>query len=218
MNNTSDSKISPLVPNNKPSFLSIDGLKFYYLSYKGRLNRKRFILAQILLSVLFVPMIISMAEMMDEFMMIAPSPDGFKLPKHIAKQTFSTGPRTMGLFLLTAAIGYLLISHALAVKRFHDLGISGHLTILFFIPVAQFIALFMLYLVRGQDKDNLYGPNPLAKKGTKHTRQSSNTPQDPTPEHAPPEQSYTPRYESYRTRKDENDDDSSDPPPVVRRR
>jgi uncharacterized membrane protein YhaH (DUF805 family) len=52
---------------------------------------------------------------------------------------------------------------ALMTKRLHDLGKSGWICLIVFIPVINLIAVICLLIARGNDFDNPYGPgrNPL---------------------------------------------------------
>jgi uncharacterized membrane protein YhaH (DUF805 family) len=47
---------------------------------------------------------------------------------------------------------------ALAAKRLHDLGKSGWLCLVLFIPLFGLIAVIFLLFARGDDYDNAYGP------------------------------------------------------------
>jgi uncharacterized membrane protein YhaH (DUF805 family) len=57
--------------------------------------------------------------------------------------------------------GFLLFSWAklaLAAKRLHDLGKSGWICLVLFIPFLGLIAVIFLLFARGDDYDNAYGP------------------------------------------------------------
>jgi uncharacterized membrane protein YhaH (DUF805 family) len=47
---------------------------------------------------------------------------------------------------------------ALAAKRLHDIGKTGWISAVLFIPLIGFIAVIVLLCVRGDDYDNQYGP------------------------------------------------------------
>jgi uncharacterized membrane protein YhaH (DUF805 family) len=56
--------------------------------------------------------------------------------------------------------GFILFTWAklaLAAKRFHDLGKSGWLSLVLFIPLFGLIAIIFLLVARGDDYDNQYG-------------------------------------------------------------
>jgi len=58
--------------------------------------------------------------------------------------------------------GFLLFSWAklaLAAKRLHDLGKSGWLCLVLFIPLFNLIAVIFMLVARGDDYDNQYGPS-----------------------------------------------------------
>ena len=64
--------------------------------------------------------------------------------------------------------GFLLFSWAklaLAAKRLHDLGKSGWICLVLFIPLFGLIAVIFLLFARGDDYDNAYGP---ARRATAH--------------------------------------------------
>jgi uncharacterized membrane protein YhaH (DUF805 family) len=52
------------------------------------------------------------------------------------------------------------ISFALAAKRFHDMGVTGWLTLLLFVPLANFVVVLVLLFKGGEQHDNQYGPVP----------------------------------------------------------
>jgi uncharacterized membrane protein YhaH (DUF805 family) len=57
---------------------------------------------------------------------------------------------------------------ALMAKRLHDLGKSGWICLVVFIPVINVIAVISLLIARGDDFDNPYGPSrkPLGGRGS----------------------------------------------------
>jgi len=64
--------------------------------------------------------------------------------------------------LLAVVIFFIWANLALTAKRFQDLGSSGGFSLLLLIPGFGFIAVIVLLIARGQDKDNRYGPAPSA--------------------------------------------------------
>jgi len=64
--------------------------------------------------------------------------------------------------LLAVIIFFIWASLALTAKRFQDLGSSGGFSLLLLIPGFGFIAIIVLLIARGEDKDNCYGPAPSA--------------------------------------------------------
>lgn len=55
---------------------------------------------------------------------------------------------------------YLALTLSLSVRRIHDLGYSGWLVILLFIPLINTITLLVLAVVPGQPTSNEYGAPP----------------------------------------------------------
>lgn len=65
----------------------------------------------------------------------------------------------LGLFLLYA-IGSLLPMLAVTVRRLHDIGKSGTMYFVRFIPIAGPIWLLVLLVTDGENGPNKYGPDP----------------------------------------------------------
>jgi uncharacterized membrane protein YhaH (DUF805 family) len=61
-------------------------------------------------------------------------------------------------FTLEIALVSVLLLYFPVVKRLHDMGRSGWLYLLMFIPVANFVMLLFLLFKRGDPSDNQYGP------------------------------------------------------------
>ena len=57
---------------------------------------------------------------------------------------------------VTALFSWALV--ALTAKRFHDLGVTGWLSLLLLVPGADVIMIIVLLVARGEDNDNRYGP------------------------------------------------------------
>jgi len=62
----------------------------------------------------------------------------------------------LGLILLILCV---VLSWALHVRRFHDLGLSGYYVFLFFIPLANLI-IFVLFIKKGEENSNQFGEKP----------------------------------------------------------
>jgi uncharacterized membrane protein YhaH (DUF805 family) len=76
---------------------------------------------------------------------------------------YSLALTILGLIPVVQLALILLIpsSIMIVIKRWHDLGKSGWLTLLLLIPIAGFfIALYLLF-AKGTDADNEFGPNPI---------------------------------------------------------
>ena len=68
-------------------------------------------------------------------------------------------------------IGWLSIKILLSIPiihayigRWHDLGYSGWMTLLSFIPIIGLLTSIYISLVKGEERDNKYGPNPYIEK------------------------------------------------------
>ena len=64
-----------------------------------------------------------------------------------------------GVVYLLYALGTLIPSLAVSVRRLHDIGRSGWWVLLVLVPVVGAIALLIFYVI-GSDEDNAYGPRP----------------------------------------------------------
>ncbi|MEM8898682.1 MAG: DUF805 domain-containing protein [Bacteroidota bacterium] len=53
-------------------------------------------------------------------------------------------------------------SLAVAVRRLHDVGKGGWFLLVVFIPVIGLIWLFILFVTEGEQKENVWGPDPKA--------------------------------------------------------
>ena len=65
-----------------------------------------------------------------------------------------------GILLNIAIIVLLLPSLAMSVKRLHDIDRSGFWILISFIPIVNFLLIFILYLIPGTDGENHFGPEP----------------------------------------------------------
>ena len=68
---------------------------------------------------------------------------------------YEIGP-LVGLYML----GMLIPSLAVIVRRLHDLGKSGWLFFLIFVPIFGIIVLFVWFCTEGDRKENKWGPDP----------------------------------------------------------
>lgn len=112
-----------------------------FFTYHGRLNRKPFILRGLLLGVL--SLLIS------------------TVMEAIADST-STASDFVALLLLLAIIVICVASIMLTIRRWHDLGLTGWLTLLSLIPGVNFFVGIFLWVKKGTDGSNKYGEDPLA--------------------------------------------------------
>ena len=63
------------------------------------------------------------------------------------------------IYFLLVLVG-LFFSFSLAVRRSHDLGQSGWMALLMFVPVANIIYTLCLLFVKGNNNANQFGPTP----------------------------------------------------------
>lgn len=73
---------------------------------------------------------------------------------------FGIGLDGMGLFWVLYSLGIFIPSLAVTVRRLHDVGMSGWLILLIFIPIIGWIWLFVLFVTDSQNGVNRYGQNP----------------------------------------------------------
>lgn len=69
----------------------------------------------------------------------------------------------MGLLFLVC-LGFFIPGLAVQVRRLHDLGFTGWLVLLGFVPLGGFVLLVFMFL-DGQPGDNKYGPDPKGRAG-----------------------------------------------------
>jgi uncharacterized membrane protein YhaH (DUF805 family) len=72
------------------------------------------------------------------------------------------GDGSIGLIGGLYALGVMLPSIAVAVRRLHDTGRSGWWILLSFIPIVGWIILIVFYCLDGESQANAYGENPKA--------------------------------------------------------
>ena len=120
---------------------SAESIKDMFFSYRGRLNRKPFILRGLLLSVLSSVMSTVMTEM---------------------TEASSTVMHLLALLPLILMVVLSVGTFMLIIRRWHDLGKSGWLSLLMLIPLLNFLVLIFLWVKKGTDGPNAYGDDPLA--------------------------------------------------------
>ena len=120
---------------------SAESIKDMFFSYRGRLNRKPFILRGLLLSVLSSVMSTVMTEM---------------------TEASSTVMHLLALLPLILMVVLSVGTFMLIIRRWHDLGKSGWLSLLMLIPLLNLLVLIFLWVKKGTDGPNAYGDDPLA--------------------------------------------------------
>ena len=120
---------------------SAKSIKDMFFTYRGRLNRKPFILRGLLLSVLSSVMSTVMTEM---------------------TEASSTVMHLLALLPLILMVVLNVGTFMLIIRRWHDLGKSGWLSLLMLIPLLNLLVLIFLWVKKGTDGPNAYGDDPLA--------------------------------------------------------
>ncbi|MET9377426.1 DUF805 domain-containing protein [Streptomyces sp. NPDC002992] len=69
---------------------------------------------------------------------------------------------TLPLFTAIYALGVLVPSLAVIVRRLHDTGRSGWWYFISFVPIVGGVILFVFTVLEGEAHDNAYGPSPKA--------------------------------------------------------
>lgn len=106
-------------------------MKYIANLYKGRLNRRNFLIGFILPSLSYVI---------------------FALPMYILPDG-----SVRNIFFGTALISFYLLEVSLLTRRFHDFGWSSWSILLIFVPFLNIYVLFNLYFKKGDQFDNKYG-------------------------------------------------------------
>ena len=122
----------------------------------GRINRKQFWLIGILLPTGIIAAIYAL--MLAEILLII----------EIANLTGERIPLAIGIawvIIITIAIIMFGIWTGIAVpmKRWHDIGMSGWMNLLLYIPFGGYIVWIVLGIIPSQETENKYGPIPLQK-------------------------------------------------------
>ena len=108
-----------------------------YAQFKGRASRKEY-----WVFTLFNLALVAIAVILDNLL-------------GITIEDMGLGP-IYGVYLLAM----VLPSLALAVRRLHDIGKSGSMIFISFIPAVGFVWLLILFATAGQAKENQYGAVP----------------------------------------------------------
>jgi uncharacterized membrane protein YhaH (DUF805 family) len=72
------------------------------------------------------------------------------------------GPQSIGLLAPIASLALLLPGITVGVRRLHDRDMSGWWMLIGFFPILGGIALLVIFVMKGTDGDNRFGPDPLA--------------------------------------------------------
>ncbi len=127
-----------------------DTLAKLFFSAKGRINRQKFLFANIGWGVAIVAVMI----MSTMFTAMAFDPEASAFPSIMAD-----------LFGIISIILYILVIYSsivLQIKRWHDLDKSGWFTLLGFVPLVGIVCFIYILFVVGTKGDNQFGKDPLA--------------------------------------------------------
>lgn len=119
----------------------MEKIKDMFFTYRGRLNRKPFILRGFAVSI---------------FMSILSSVMG------VMSDSSSTALHIAALLMLPVILIGCVASCMLIIRRWHDLGKSGWFTLILIIPIVSFFVMLYLWFARGTVGPNAYGEDPLA--------------------------------------------------------
>lgn len=108
-------------------------LKEQFFSYKGRLNRLRFI-KRILLIWIIISIISSLRV---------------------------TDPGSMNIFATIISIPFIVSYFMLVIRRLHDLNRTGLCCLWLCVPLINILFLIYVYCFKGTSGSNKYGPDPL---------------------------------------------------------
>jgi len=121
----------------------LDTIKNRYAQFEGRASRSEF--WYFALFYFLIDIIISAIDAFIVNPMIGMTPDQ-------AAQG--------GVLQMVFALGLLIPSIALGIRRLHDIGKSGWWYLLVFIPIIGWLALLYFYILDSQPGTNKYGANP----------------------------------------------------------
>jgi uncharacterized membrane protein YhaH (DUF805 family) len=65
-----------------------------------------------------------------------------------------------GFFSIAFALAVIIPNYAVAVRRLHDVGKSGWMLLIAFVPLIGAIWLLVLFVSEGNSGENQYGPDP----------------------------------------------------------
>jgi uncharacterized membrane protein YhaH (DUF805 family) len=118
-----------------------------YADFSGRARRKEY-----WMFVLFNLIFLVVAAILDNLFGTA-----FKIESGYGSQALP-----YGWLYLIYALAVIIPGLAVCVRRLHDVGKSGWMLLIAFIPLIGAIWLLVLYCTAGNQGDNQYGPDPKA--------------------------------------------------------
>lgn len=117
-------------------------LKWLFFSFKGRIARQSYILAQLFLLIVLI-----------------------LIARQITLIETDTDPRywQLGLVLLVALLVSAYSSVAIVIKRLHDLNLPWIVVVLLFVPMLNFFLFIFLFAKSSFPQKNEYGEPPFGK-------------------------------------------------------
>lgn len=122
-------------------YIPDNDIKSMFLRYDNRLNRKRYILRSLVVTVAIIVVAIILSV--------------------IANKLGSTGVAVLGILVSAAPV---IPAFMLTIRRLHDLNRPAWWCVGFFIPILNFVLCLYLLFYRGTNGPNRYGPDPLSAK------------------------------------------------------
>lgn len=126
-----------------PDRLPIPTVRWVLFGFGGRIGRQSFILGQL-------------------FMMAL---GGVVIARIVAVRDDETQLALWGLALISLVLIAACSMFALTIKRLHDLGFPGALSILLFVPTVNLVMLMLLMVVPSSSETNRHGPPPFGPTG-----------------------------------------------------
>ena len=115
--------------------------------FQGRVNRSNYIIG-IGLMICYLVLVIVIANMLGYIFSVI----------NTNLTLFIAMPLSLIFYVLLVIFGF-----SLSVRRYHDLGRSGWLSLLYIVPFVNLIAALILLFLKGQPQDNIYGKVPEPK-------------------------------------------------------
>jgi len=146
----------PMYDANAEGIGFFDVLKKKYAQFNGRARRKEYWMFQLIIMVIaFVAVIIMSTVMTMAGMAAASATDD---PNAVAA-AMAIPSIICGIVCFVFSLLILVPTLALTVRRLHDVGFSGWLVLIGFIPGGNLVLLIFMFL-DSQPGNNQYGPNP----------------------------------------------------------
>lgn len=132
--------------SNKTPLLNLEHLKYIMFSTKGRLNRRRYWLTSLLITVIMGAIVVTLGLSYG----VTGAAEQLPLVQLVAAILM------LGFYLLM-----LYVSIAMLIKRAHDRNRSGHFLWLLFLPIMNLWPAIELSFFKGTEGQNQYGEDPL---------------------------------------------------------